>query len=266
MLDYQLFYTLFYYFLSRTGVNMEDMADGHFNSIKVRLIPSFSPSTSTCSVYFNSIKVRLILVLLLGMLLSIKYFNSIKVRLIRGTNIARLMLPVFQFHKGSIDTQLERAGRAALPAFQFHKGSIDTLQQKILSLLFPIFQFHKGSIDTPEGNAQTMLVTYFNSIKVRLILGGIIGGPVGAGIFQFHKGSIDTVAMRMSMAMRMSNFNSIKVRLILRKTRADKVKEQNFNSIKVRLIPSFHTMRVLKTPVFQFHKGSIDTKIPFFLI
>ena len=55
------------------------------------------------------------------------YFNSIKVRLRLLINDAGTGLALFQFHKGSIKTEMMTASDVPNPLFQFHKGSIKTL-------------------------------------------------------------------------------------------------------------------------------------------
>ena len=54
--------------------------------------------------------------------------------------------------------------------FQFHKGTIKTqLRLRILHFLFE-FQFHKGTIKTSSQLTIWRQVKHFNSIKVRLKL------------------------------------------------------------------------------------------------
>ena len=56
-----------------------------------------------------------------------------------------------------------------------------------------------------------LLLSDFNSIKVRLERSGVIGAkPLKT--FQFHKGAIRTVVVKLNLLL-ILNFNSIKVRL-----------------------------------------------------
>ena len=52
--------------------------------------------------------------------------------------------------------------------FQFHKGTIKTRYVAVAKLLNALFQFHKGTIKTSSFTADSTLLDYFNSIKVRL--------------------------------------------------------------------------------------------------
>ena len=76
-----------------------------------------------------------------------------------------------------------------------------------------LFQFHKGTIKTMMAACDTMSISHFNSIKVRLKR---IGGFTinSSYIFQFHKGTIKTICF-VSLLSFQSHFNSIKVRLKL---------------------------------------------------
>ena len=79
---------------------------------------------------------------------TVPHFNSIKVRLKHLSYRNLFNAPVFQFHKGTIETQYSCFCPTKTKRFQFHKGTIETL---------------------------TLNLTYsqqvnFNSIKVRLKL------------------------------------------------------------------------------------------------
>ena len=54
-----------------------------------------------------------------------------------------------------------------------------------------LFQFHKGAIRTEAEKAGATVAPNFNSIKVRLEPGSLIGGLFSSS-FQFHKGAIRT--------------------------------------------------------------------------
>ena len=126
------------------------------------------------------------------------------------------------------------------------------------------------------------LVTYFNSIKVRLEL--ILSGQISYGaIFQFHKGTIRTTKM-LVLTLILLYFNSIKVRLehnhlaqgyqglaafqFHKGTIRTLVKSLrlllllNFNSIKVRLERLYVGYR-RQMRRFQFHKGTIRTRLSY---
>ena len=53
--------------------------------------------------------------------------------------------------------------------FQFHKGSINTDLSGSINLTTAPFQFHKGSINTKPPTGLALEESRFNSIKVRLI-------------------------------------------------------------------------------------------------
>ena len=53
------------------------------------------------------------------------------------------------------------------------------------------FQFHKGTIKTNSLHYDAESKRNFNSIKVRLKLGGLLSAA-GNLVFQFHKGTIKT--------------------------------------------------------------------------
>ena len=104
---------------------MQDI-DDNFNSIKVRLEPSVLRLTMINCWYFNSIKVRLERVLC-------RQFNQ---------------FVVFQFHKGTIRTDLSHNDVFSCAPFQFHKGTIRTPKSDQRSESAARFQFHKGTIRT----------------------------------------------------------------------------------------------------------------------
>ena len=77
--------------------------------------------------------------------------------------------------------------------------------------------------------------------------------------FQFHKGTIRTEEASFS-ELQDHDFNSIKVQLEQVQNRAINARKWDFNSIKVQLEPSSSIMRTCPK-TFQFHKGTIRTKI-----
>ena len=54
------------------------------------------------------------------------YFNSIKVRLKHVWKLNRNYPREFQFHKGTIKTDLSHSDVFSVAPFQFHKGTIKT--------------------------------------------------------------------------------------------------------------------------------------------
>ena len=97
---------------------------------------------------------------------------------------------IFQFHKGTIKTLLEKVIREKYQ-FQFHKGTIKTIDTPLIRAILNGFQFHKGTIKTLSQFDKLMIDRDFNSIKVRLKL-STSGHPVASVPFQFHKGTIKT--------------------------------------------------------------------------
>ena len=125
--------------------------------------------------------------------------------------------------------------------------------------IYLIFQFHKGAIRTISKISFSKSILNFNSIKVRLELGAVVGGVVVRGdfnsikvrlelhrsgegserqTFQFHKGAIRTDIERQNCLI-FSDFNSIKVRLEL----------------------AYLVVAIAQLLRFQFHKGAIRTEI-----
>ena len=81
----------------------------YFNSIKVRLEQIVLNATQRRLTYFNSIKVRLEQRTAYQDTLVPTHFNSIKVRLELNTDTANTsVVNSFQFHKGTIRTELYR--------------------------------------------------------------------------------------------------------------------------------------------------------------
>ena len=76
------------------------------------------------------------------------HFNSIKVRLKQGWQQIDNNTPIFQFHKGTIETLKCYLFLVYVCKFQFHKGTIET--NKFITTPYYIygFQFHKGTIET----------------------------------------------------------------------------------------------------------------------
>ena len=121
--------------------------------------------------------------------------------------------------------------------FQFHKGTIETQGNNHLSRTSYQFQFHKGTIETRLLQPSRAISAYFNSIKVRL---------------KQQETSLDEILQ--------AHFNSIKVRL-KHAARSELIGIVNyFNSIKVRLKLENFKLSTVAATLFQFHKGTIETK------
>ena len=103
-----------------------------------------------------------------------------------------------------------------------------------------------------------VFVLYFNSIKVRLKLVGLLRRVFHHRRFQFHKGTIKT-RRAYAFTFAAAYFNSIKVRLKRTSTNHSSGSHRHFNSIKVRLKLTSSSQNSLVLS-FQFHKGTIKTK------
>ena len=146
------------------------------------------------------------------------YFNSIKVRLEHSKTAGDILRnTLFQFHKGTIRTDF--------PSKSYHSQFL--------------FQFHKGTIRTMREVDQNGMISYFNSIKVRLELKDVVQRLLADSAFQFHKGTIRTYLPNLCND-----------------------EDSNFNSIKVRLELKDVVQRLLADSAFQFHKGTIRTYLP----
>ena len=99
----------------------------------------------------------------------------------------------------------------------------------------------------------------FNSIKVRLERFTYPANSLSS-LFQFHKGTIRTFIMVLFLYS-LFDFNSIKVRLEREPITIPCLPSIYFNSIKVRLEPNSHGSKS-KFLGFQFHKGTIRTRLP----
>ena len=118
------------------------------------------------------------------------HFNSIKVRLEQRRRREKPLASPFQFHKGAIRTvdhlsnlhhyhyfnsikvrlEHDKDGKFTgdYMRFQFHKGAIRTKGETDVQTRYRRFQFHKGAIRTLVKLLVLFLLSYFNSIKVRL--------------------------------------------------------------------------------------------------
>ena len=113
--------------LKRTCDHFRIQFLGNFNSIKVRLKPSFldtNKSVSEFQFHKGTIKTTTSLVTTFSFVM---YFNSIKVRLKQLCKLAEwCLLQPFQFHKGTIKTWKKVSVPGTGTVFQFHKGTIKT--------------------------------------------------------------------------------------------------------------------------------------------
>ena len=119
------------------------------------------------------------------------HFNSIKVRLKQlGAAISNAG-QVFQFHKGTIKTNLRAIYEQSTSRFQFHKGTIKTYPETNLNK--SILDFNSIKVRLKLGSEILIIVTYrnFNSIKVRLKPNRHLEKSLTL-VFQFHKGTIKT--------------------------------------------------------------------------
>ena len=140
---------------------------------------------------FNSIKVRLELDLLHQDGDLCDNFNSIKVRL-ELVHLTVLQLCLwFQFHKGTIRTQLNATKSFDFDDFNSIKVRLEPRKFIRIFIEILIFQFHKGTIRTVCCLVSFSNLLYFNSIKVRLELSSSLSSFCRRR-FQFHKGTIRT--------------------------------------------------------------------------
>ena len=61
-----------------------------------------------------------------------------------------LQMTLFQFHKGTIKTNMYTARKMFYEPFQFHKGTIKTDVEPTEVFPVKLFQFHKGTIKTDK--------------------------------------------------------------------------------------------------------------------
>ena len=142
--------------------------------------------------------------------------------------------PEFQFHKGTIRTDVSRSFFVSLLYFNSIKVrlELDVPERNDLGEL--TFQFHKGTIRTSSGGGHLVASVPFQFHKgtIRTFQSGKRRTKIKP--FQFHKGTIRTV-QAVGISSPPFHFNSIKVRLELSAIKEEHVNNQYFNSIKVRL-------------------------------
>ena len=146
---------------------------------------------------------------------------------------------LFQFHKGSIRTRIAHKVIMTNSGFNSIKVQLERFYLSERRCNRALFQFHKGSIRTPiSGNSN----------------------PCGVS-FQFHKGSIRTGDKIAQMIIIPYRFNSIKVQLEPFSAFLSGAIDTSFNSIKVQLERAKEKIFIRGFPEFQFHKGSIRTRL-----
>ena len=140
----------------------------------------------------------------------------------------------FQFHKGTIKTDVPRSGRSQ----QAYFNSIKVQLKPII-----VYTSDQGFYN-------------FNSIKVQLKLGcGVLHS--GPRKFQFHKGTIKT-ERKWEYLVDFNNFNSIKVQL-KHDAGKDIVRLLVFQFHKGTIKTSAQRTTNPRDSRFQFHKGTIKT-------
>ena len=104
--------------------------------------------------------------------------------------VARSPLPSFNSIVVRLKGKAGRCRRRSRSTFQFHSGSIKSEIQRQQAREGGRFQFHSGSIKSREKSTYIPLCVCFNSIVVRLKGEWIPQNPGAAIWFQFHSGSI----------------------------------------------------------------------------
>ena len=122
------------------------------------------------------------------------HFNSIKVRLELAEAYYNYQNTKFQFHKGTIRTCVLKQKIKQKKLFQFHKGTIRTVVPTLLDILISNFNSIKVRLELILLIGNILQPVHFNSIKVRLEL-MVIGFLYLLRKFQFHKGTIRTLLL-----------------------------------------------------------------------
>ena len=121
-------------------------------------------------------------------------FNSIKVQLELSVQFGESEVLGFQFHKGTIRTDVSTAEKVYDANFNSIKVQLER-KNTSYSIRASKFQFHKGTIRTFGGAPRfALLPPHFNSIKVQLEPAVAVALSADSpSLFQFHKGTIRTV-------------------------------------------------------------------------
>ena len=80
------------------------------------------------------------------------------------------MSAIFQFHKGTIKTDVRIASEQERTNFNSIKVRLKQAREAATTFKIVEFQFHKGTIKTMLRHSKEVLDSNFNSIKVRLKL------------------------------------------------------------------------------------------------
>ncbi len=144
--------------------------------------------------------------------------------------------------------------------FQFHTGSIKSQIPAFLSRNSKLFQFHTGSIKRPHTRQRRLDLSSFNSILVRLKV-----PPMRRRCKKFLK-CFNSILVRLKADTRMSPrrrstcFNSILVRLkgVSSGTTMSSWREFQFHTGSIKSHP--HPSLSKYVDKFQFHTGSIKSR------
>src|SRR5690554_4344580 len=74
----------------------------------------------------------------------------------------------FQFHNGSVESNIHPGGKHYVNIFQFHNGSVERHGSDNKNKVAVSFQFHNGSVERQLLRRAFALQLYFNSTMVRL--------------------------------------------------------------------------------------------------
>ena len=121
--------------------------------------------------------------------------------------------PQFQFHKGTIRTDIISQLRKPSQPFQFHKGTIRTIYSRVSTEKQTYFNSIKVQLEQTYNPEVFQAAANFNSIKVQLEPVRDCRLRIRKRRFQFHKGTIRTFQDKCSCLLAFRYFNSIKVQL-----------------------------------------------------
>ena len=113
----------------------------------------------------------------------------------------------------------------------------------------------------PARHGRSKSTTSFNSTMVRLKAALSSNLSSTKAKFQFHNGSIKSANACPLCAFIMTGFNSTMVRLKVAKANSKQCLTQGFNSTMVRLKANMTLTGVITHCTFQFHNGSIKSRI-----
>ena len=165
----------------------------------------------------------------------------------------------FQFHDGTIKSSSSSVAVTFIRIFQFHDGTIKRQKTKGKYLVALLFQFHDGTIKSPSELLLRLHFRNFNSTMVRLKEIMFLSDCTHK-LFQFHDGTIKS-ADQLHHLFYQNYFNSTMVRLKGRKHIPNVLCFSNFNSTMVRLKAPTLSDFLNDLYEFQFHDGTIKSKI-----